>query len=308
MIEVGQSELKDFRQCPLKHKFRWRDGWFQPEAGDASWTGTLWHAVLASHYRAKQALQAQRLESTYTPAQALIVMRKTINELAELYELDEEKADLLNWMAEGYIERWGIDEDWWIEKVEERLVVPIIDPDTGEDSGFAIRFTADLMVRIKSLGMRLAIVDNKSIAAQGVTGKLDLDIDDQLGIYIRGMARLDPNDPPILGMLNQARRDRLKRPMTLSERFFRPTSTRTPRELDEIERDALADLRRMHGAENLRRPSSSPNPRQCGWSCDFKEAHIVLRKSGGDYQHAVSVLQAAGFSNDPEQDPALTSR
>lgn len=314
MIEVGQSELATFRQCPLLHKFRYREGWYLPlthgEASQKSEIGTMWHAVLAAHYRVKQMTEAAG--ERYTVERASEVMAMAAAEIVDMYEMDgeaaEEREALLLWMRDGYLERWGTDEDWEIVSTEQRLVVPVADPDApGAEPEFGIRTNTDLVVRVRSLG-RLAIVDHKTVESQGVWGTFDVDLDDQLGLYTRGYARLAPADPPIYAMLNQSRRDKLKRPMTLTERFARPHSTRTRRELDEIERDALADFRRMHGAENLRRPSSSPNPKQCAWKCDFKEAHIALRRSGGDWDEAERIIRARGMSNDPADDPALANR
>lgn len=311
MIEVGQSELADFRQCPLKHKFRWFEGWYLPashfESNTKSEIGTQWHHVQAAHYRAKQEREADGMD--YPVEMARAIMHGAADEIVGMYNSDVERYELLVWMADGYLERYGTDPDWEIEAIEKRLRVPIVDPDEPKaEPEFALRFTADLVVKLRSLGGRRVIVDNKTVESQGVWGTFDVDLDDQLGIYTRGYARIDPANPPIYAMLNQVRRDKLKRPMTLNERFMRPKSTRTRRELDEIERDALSDLRRMHGKENLRRPSSAPNPKQCAWKCDFKEAHIVLRRSGGDWDEAVRVIRARGMSNDPEGDPALQNR
>lgn len=310
LIEVGQSELKDFRQCPLKHRFRWTNGWYQPIASDSSATGTLWHTVQAAHYRDKMRIEGQGKPTDYTAEKARRAMSGAIDLLVESEQADEEQAELLRWMAGGYVERWGTDRDWEVVGVEERLRVPLVDPDRPRAKPrFVLRFTADLRVRIRSLNGALAIVDNKTVSgAQNAHTGIDVDLDDQLGLYTGAMARRDPKDPPLFAMLNQVRRDRLKRPMTMDERFFRPRSTRTRREVDEIIRDALADMERMHGAANQRRSTSAPNPRQCGWSCDFKEAHIALRRSGGDWSEAERIMVAANYSQDPDNDPALTHR
>lgn len=310
MIVVGRSELADMRMCPLKHKFRWREGWHlpdrHPESNVKAERGTQWHAILAAHYRAK--MSAESAGETYTLEMARVVMLQAARDIVEVYESDEERLALLIWMAEGYLERHGTDPNWEVEFVERSMTVPILDPDDPDaEPEFGMRFTADLIVRMRNLGRR-AIVDHKTIESSGVWNGGDVDLDDQLGLYIRGFARIDPDDPPILGMLNQVRRDKLIRPMTLRERFFRLNSTRTRAELDEIERDALSDLRRMHSPENLRRPSSAPDPRTCSWKCEFKEAHIALRRSGGDWDQAVRILDARGMSQDPTDDPALMNR
>lgn len=312
---VGRSELDDFRQCPLKHRFRYVDGWYLPathaEANQKSVIGTMWHHVQAQHYRRKQEVEAA--DEEYTTEQAAAIMGAAITEIVDLYEMTgeaaEEREALLTWMAAGYLQRWGVDPDWEIEAVELRLTIPIADPDQpGRPPEFAMRINPDLLVRSRSLEGRRVLVDGKTVESQGVWNTFDIDLDDQLGLYTRGLARLNPDDPPLYAMLNQARRDRLKRPMTLTERFMRPRSTRTRRELDEIERDALSDMRRMVGEENVRRPSSAPNPKQCAWKCDFKEAHIALRRSGGDWDEAERVIRARGMSNDPAGDPALANR
>lgn len=306
-VIVGQSEVQDFRQCPLKHKFRWRDGWYLPaghaEANQKSAIGTQWHSILARHYGLiKELQQANRpIDGDYIGRE----VGKFVVALADSLDLDDERVALLLWMYEGYVQRWGFDRDWEIVNIEQTLVAPIFDPYTGERTRFMLRFTADLVVRVISLGRRIVIVDNKSTEAQGVWSRGDVDLDDQLGLYTRGWSRLYVADPALYSMLNQARRDKLKRPMTLTERFARLPSTRTDAELNEIEADLVADLERMHGAANLERPSSAPNPKQCGWKCDFKEAHIALRRSGGDYDEALRIIHARGMSNDPADDPAL---
>ena len=306
LIEVGQSELADFRQCPLKHRIRWTKGWYQPVAGGSSALGTLWHAVQATHYRFKMA--KEKVGGTYTVDEAREVMLGAIEDLEESEEADTEQADLLEWMANGFLERWGTDGDWEILAVEERMRVPLVDPDRPRAKPrFLFRFNADLIVRIRSLDL-VAIVDNKTVASQGQMNKADLDLDDQPGLYIVG-ATLDGRFGPVhYAMLNQVRRDKLKRPMTLQERFYRPTTLRPKAELAEITRDALADMERMHGEANLRRSSSAPNPKQCAWKCDFKEAHITLRQSGGDWDEAENMLRSAGYSQDRENDPALANR
>lgn len=306
-IVVGQSEVQDFRQCPLKHKLRWRDGWYLPtghaEADRKSAIGTQWHSILACHYKLIQECQQDGRE--VDPERIGKMVGKHIGALATALDLDDERVALLTWMYEGYIKRWGLDPDWEIVNIEQTLVTPIFDPETGERTRFMLRWTADLVVRVRSLDGRIAIIDNKTVESQGAWGRGDVDLDDQLGLYQRGWSRRYVADPAIYSLLNQVRRDRLKRPMTLTERFMRPHSSRTPAELDEIEADLVADLERMHSESNLRRPSSHPNPKQCAWKCDFKEAHIALRRSGGDWDEAERIIRARGMSNDPAGDPAL---
>lgn len=307
-VIIGQSELADFRQCPLKHQFRWRMGWYQPDTGPSdprnkSAIGTQFHAILAKHYGLLRELQraGREIDGDFIGRE----VGKFIGALGEMLGLDEERMSLLQWMYEGYIERWGFDRDWEIVAIEQTLITPIFDPDTGERTRFQLRWTADLVVRVISLDRRIAIIDNKTVEGAGTWGQADVDLHDQIGLYLRGWSHKYSADPALFGMLNQVRRDRLKRPMTLTERFSRPRGTRTRLELDEIERDFLGDARRMYGEENLRRPTSHPDPKQCGWKCDFKEPHIVLRRSGGDMAQALRVIQARGMSNDPAGDPAL---
>jgi hypothetical protein len=306
-VVVGQSEVADFRQCPLKHKLRWREGWYlpadHPELSESSDTGTQWHAIIARHYQLIKEFQqaGKEIDGEHIGRE----VGKFLVAYADAVGMTDERFALLQWMYEGYVERWGFDRDWEIVNIEQTLVTPIFNPETGERTRFMLRWTADLVVRVRSLGGRIAIIDNKTVASSGAWSRTDVDISDQLGLYTRGWNRLYVADPAIYSMHSQVRRDKLKRPMTLSERFSRLHGNRTDAELDEIEADLIDDLERMHSERNLARPTSHPDPKQCGWKCDFKEAHIVLRRSGGDWDAARRVIEARGMVNDPAGDPAL---
>jgi hypothetical protein len=318
LIEVGRSELDDLRQCPLKHKFRWREGWYVPEgdwgASEKAEKGTQWAAIMATHWREKQKFDEGGGKHTVKWARFAMVAEAAhqVNIYQELHDWTDEEAterlELLTWMIDGYLERWGVDPDWEVLEVEARYSVPIADPDGDGTPEFLLRINPDLVVRSRKLGRRI-VIDGKTVEARGIMTSGQIELHGQLASYMRGLVRLDPDDPPIMAMLDQVRRDKLKtRAMTLTERFSRPITVHTPKELDEIERDALSDLRLMFSPANLARPSSHPEPRMCGWKCEFQEAHIALRKSGGDWSRAVEILSARGMSNDRSQDPALRRR
>ena len=52
LVYVSFSELDALRQCPLKHQLAYLEGWSGGEGVQRGLTiGTLWHAVMADHYR-----------------------------------------------------------------------------------------------------------------------------------------------------------------------------------------------------------------------------------------------------------------
>lgn len=276
---IRHSEVADFRQCPMKWWLKWVNRW---QSGDsvASSLGTAWHTVMATHYGIIQRWQ----ESGHSPG--LIVVGKEVEPAIEYFH-GTDHYDKLIWMYDGYLDHWGVDPDWEIVEYESTQQVEI-------SPGLWYEWTTDVLVRDHTLN-KLRVVDHKSTSSQLRKGEVDLS--DQLGLYIRAqnMRGVRVAD----GVISQARTEKLKRPMTLEERYQRMPSYRSPVELENIWDDMLEVVRVM--LEYRRTPEvppySSPDPRVCSWKCDFLEAHLILRKMPKAKwgQRLIPLLQNHGF-------------
>lgn len=279
LLVVRHSELRDFRQCPLKHKLAWFDGWHDPtrELGGARHLGTLWHLVLKAHYMEIALHQRDGYEAV--PAAVEEVVGHVLYK-----ECPRDMREQLAWMYDTYLLKWGYDPHWTVIAVEQTMRVPLLDWDNkgrplelqvnGVMRPVWYEWTSDVLVEDAEMGGEF-VVDNKSTAQP--LGKQDIDLDDQFGLYTLGWQRLGRN---VRGQwINQTKTKKLKREMTPDECNDRVPSIRTPTELKSIEMDAIDTIAAMYGERNLRRPYSNPDPRSCGWKCDFKEPHLRLRRN-----------------------------
>lgn len=276
-LVVRQSALADFRHCPLKHYLGWHLGYFDPvkNAQGNRAKGNAWHRVMGIHYGEIRAAQidGETPDLDY------------INELVtqQIQEENEDIQELLFWMYDGYVEKYGHDPDWEVLEVEQTLTVPFLDehqepfqlydPWTGLVRLVLYEFTLDVLIQSREY-RGLLVVDHKSTAQP--LGKMDIDLSDQFGLYTVATNR---RGMKVRGQLvSQAKTKILQRPMTLDERFTRYPSIRTPIELRSIEMDAIRTVRQMYSQNNVDGPYSAPDPRSCGWMCDFKEPHLRMRR------------------------------
>jgi PD-(D/E)XK nuclease superfamily len=270
-IVIRHSELAAFRECPLKHRLAWVEGWWSPEreANGKRELGQIWHEVLKVRYRA--------IKEGITDEDEL---QELVADIIE--ETNPDQTETLWWMYDGYVEKYGLDPELEILSVEERLKVPFHDEDDkplvievdGVRRPILYSWTTDLLARIQSM-RGIFVVDHKSTGQP--LGQMDIDLSDQFGLYTVAWQRLGEQ---VRGQLvSQVKTKRLKRPMTLDERFDRKYSIRTPAELRAIELDAVDTIYAMLSPRNRRRPYSVPDPRSCGWKCDFKEPHLRLRRN-----------------------------
>lgn len=302
---IRHSRLRDFRRCPLKEKMKWQDGWHSPKVSEASALGSAWHEVMAAHYNEIRCQQKQlgydhwvkSVNNDYVPQTAPDYLLDDV-QASVLDALDSDKADTLQWMYQGYVDLYGLDPDWEILVVEREFEAQLLGP-SGKPSGFWLQWHTDLMVRDHSMGGKVLVIDNKSTAAP--VGQNDIDLDDQYGLYVWGARTLGYN--VIAPVANQAKTKQLKRPMTLDERFVRTFSYRTHIEQNNIMADALATMKAMTSAANRRLPYSNPDPRICGWSCEFLDAHLAARKDPRGYDVLNSLLPARGFTQEDNTIP-----
>lgn len=276
---VSYSELDTGRQCPLKHHLSYKRRWTKPpKPGGALDKGSLYHNAMEDHYgvikqhqdqhkgRIPKSQQARVLEA----AREIVVKRLIDDRTGEFLS---DTHELIMWMYDGYVENYGVDEDWRIVAIEHQIIVPLPDAN-GNESRYHIKMKLDLIVREWSTG-NLYVIDHKS--GSNLPNKMDLEIDDQFGLYTWGMRRVGRK---VMGAIHSANRtQRNKGPMPLDTRMSRTYLTRSEVELDNLALDAYYTARALYPDDpNYELRFSSPDPRQCGWKCDMKEPHLLMRK------------------------------
>lgn len=287
-ITVSPSELDTMRQCPLRHQLLYHERWTK-EAAESHplGFGTLWHRVLEQHYKAIKwfqldAHQAHTGWHTFDREGARRLARQEVNDVLVTVQ-DDEVRDRLDWMYCGYLEQYDLDASWMLMAVEFPAEVALPAP-IGYDGPFEFRIKMKIDIVAKVDG-RIWIVDHKS--CKSLPKKIEMDLDDQFGLYHWGMLQLGYN---VFGMYHSAsRKEPLKtRELELDERFLRTPLTRGRVELDTIAMEAWQTAheryRTIYEVVELRRkgakiePPRHPQPSQCGWKCDFTEACIAGRK------------------------------
>jgi hypothetical protein len=297
-IVVSYSELDTYRQCPLKHMWAYKERWRRPvDPNGALAKGSLWHLVLETHY---QVLQTHARNNQGSENAALVEAHQAV--LPYLVDTrtgaQSETQALVQWMYEGYVALWGADPHWDIVEVEGSFQVPLLD-DRGEVSPYQIKGKIDLLVRDRVTG-HLWVVDHKSGA--NLPSMMDLEIDDQFGLYAWAMRQ---NGEPVLGAIHNATRTTRNTadypdysgkltPQTLNQRNLRTYLNRTDTELTALARDAWAVAANAYPVGGELPLYSSPDPRNCGWKCDFKEVHLISRKG----REPFTALTEAGFIQD----------
>jgi len=304
-VVVSYSELDAYRQCPLKHQLAYVQRWIRPaQPGGALARGSLWHAVMETHYRA---LADRRTRERVYQEGLDAVIRPLIDPLlSDGLGHRTEDQELIAWIYDGYVEAYDMDAQWLPLYVEEKFEVPL--PDAfGRDSRYRLKLRVDLIVLDIQTNC-VWIVDHKSGAA--LPTQMALEIDDQFGLYqwainrLAGSDQIDLGGRPIMGTIHNAAKTKQNvgdkpggrgKPQSLDQRFHRTFMNRTVAELENLAYDAYCAAYNAHPPKSKTRPIySSPDPRTCSWKCDFKEAHVAARTSGD----IVDAVQRFGFVQD----------
>lgn len=290
---VSFSELDALRQCPLKHHLAYQERWKMPGTSPALARGSAFHVMMETHYRIlAQSEVLGSLKDRFEVAQGAAA-----NFLLTLE--DPEMADLLRWMYAGHCELYGSDPQWEIVGVE----MPVEDwlyNRAGNRTGYKMKGKIDVLVRDLSMGGGLWIVDHKTCS--NLPREKDYDFDDQSAVYTMLCRRkgLDVRG----AIFNACRTKKLKRDMTLDERFKRVPTVRADRELEIMEYEVHETFAGRVKPLSSRTPSRTetgvlppraPDPDRCGWRCDFTEACLLSRK-GTDIR---GLLEATGGVQDP---------
>jgi hypothetical protein len=299
-IVISHSQLDAIRQCDHKADLAYRQGWTPKVAGPALGIGLKWHEVMHIHYAALQA------GSTEHARLAAVVAHLEEDE-------DFERRELVAWMYAGHVEMWGTDPDWEIVEVEASRLIRL-PTGTGRASRFWLRMRLDLLIRERTLGGKLWLVDHKS--GRNLPTEKELDLDDQFGLYTWGLRK---GGADIFGSVySAARTQRNKDASTqpLDERYSRTRLYRTDRELETIAREAYAKARShflFPSGQAPRAPDTSPiGPHRCRFKCPFTEPCLLGRKAGpaaelqflgaGGYEQLdeATQLERRGYGPDPQ--------
>lgn len=285
---ISFSELDAGKQCPHKHDLAYKQRWTQPkDERTAAGRGTMWHQIMDVHYTA---LKNGDVSPRDAVDDQLIDFRKAGK--------DPEVLDLLAWMYDGYVQKWGHDEEWQVLRVEYKCVVPLRYPD-GRLSEFDLKMIIDLVMRSRLNG-RVWLWDHKSHAA--LPKDKDLELDDQFGLYTWGLRQLGHkvhgciyntartkmnigDKPGAVAAWERAKAAGEKpgqrpKPQSLDDRFDRYLMTRTERETENLAQDALSTARTLYSPYNF--GERHTNSDTCKWRCDFEEACLLGRKTDDD--------------------------
>lgn len=309
---VTHSEIEAYRQCPLKWMLAYRERWTKHNRDDDHplTKGILWHDVMDLHYSGLKNIQ----DGVWGEEQGLDHIARGVAEL--LWPQDgkpqSELQALVWWMYQGHLEKWGNDPQWEILAVEQKFQVRLYDP-VGKATNYLVKGKLDLVVRDRKT-QKVWIVDHKSGA--DLPDEMELDLADQFGVYAYMLKRLGIS---VIGVIHSANRTKrnmgdldenwsedgkplkanIKR-QTLDQRLRRTLLNRGDVELESVARDFWAVVVNAYpeysGVDGL--PIySSPDPRSCGWKCDFLDAHLMARKG----RNIQAVLKEQGFKQHFEE-------
>lgn len=297
-IVVSYSELDTFRQCPLKHMLAYGQRWTKPPKADSALSkGSLYHKVMEAHTHVIKKYQDDNGGKNPKEGSAAerLLLQNSLQVVMEMLwdpkagEFYSDQAELIFWMYEGHVKYYGTMPNWRIVGIEHEIKTPLRD-ERGRRSRYILKAKIDLIVRDRSTG-KVWVVDHKS--GQNLPTQMELDIDDQFGLYQWALEQVGKK---IAGSLHAANRtQRNKTPQTLESRMLLTYLARDPVEIKNLALDAYFAARAAHPpASQAPARYSAPDPRSCGWKCDFKEPHLLMRRG----RKVAEVMTEYGFKID----------
>lgn len=272
-LPISFSELDAFRRCRVK----WHAGYYlglRPQIVSRNLVvGTAWHTIMEAHYDHQIAAETRSVGRVDDAVDAL-------TKLAQTNTVTIDEYDMLAWMYDGYVAKYKADLDWEIEETEGWREVLL------DDGAFNLRLRFDLMVRDKIKGNRY-IVDFKTMKGKDASGSAyqnDLALEVQFPLYVAVMNLLDED---VFGAVYAAaRKDRLKRGMTLDERFCRKPEFFTDAFQQSVINDAVMTAREIKRVREALATGdttmlySNPIQDQCKFRCDVMEPHMLSMRTG----------------------------
>lgn len=294
-IIVSYSELDTYRQCPLKHAITYGQRWTKPvKEGSALQKGSLYHLCQEELFRLIKEFQDENNGKNPKGEEVGMLVDRFWSAVAPLlYDTrtgeQSEVQGLIEWMMKGWLDHFGLMDAWRVVGVEHQIITPLRD-ERGRRSRYHLKAKIDLVVRMRSTG-GLWVVDHKSGA--NLPSDMDLEIDDQFGLYTWAMREVGRR---ITGTIHAANRtQRNKSFMPLDTRMKLTYLNRDEQELTNLALDAYRVARAAHPPKGQQvAPYSSPDPRQCGWKCDLKEPHLLMRRG----RKMSEVLREYGYKID----------
>lgn len=142
---LNNSRAEAFRRCPRLHFYGYELGYVRRERAEALVTGTRYHKWLEAWWKAL----ADGLRGDDVLAAALDALAPTANPYEQI------RAEVL---VHGYHFRW-IDEPIDVLGVEVPFEAPLVDPITGDVSGWTLGGTIDAICRVAG---RVLVVEHKT--------------------------------------------------------------------------------------------------------------------------------------------------
>lgn len=289
-ITVSYSELSTFRQCPLLHHVKYRERWTKETDSKALVRGTLWHLVQEIHwgtiYEWNKAHGTTKRRTDVQDRALLKKCKELVSKVLYDHETGAQTEDqaLVEWMYEGYCEKYGTDRDTFKPlAIEHPIEAPLLD-EHGRPTRFVLKARLDLIGIDLTTGLR-GVVDHKSGA--NLPDEMALEIEDQFALYqwllrqggkrvsgsFHWAARTTRNQADFPGYKGRSK------PQDLDQRFRRTPVLREDKELSNIALDAYNAAKAAYPDDPHYAPRySAPDARTCGWKCDIKNEHLAMRK------------------------------
>lgn len=285
-LVLRYSALATLTDCQLKFKLSYASGLTSPP-GRRLVLGSAYHALMQGHYESFRDSDARKQPRDLADARFRGSQRLSEYRRGEGHEhIDSEMIEQLRWMYQGYIERWGIDAEFdRFLVIDERRVVPLL---THRGVRVLLQVTADLIGHHAKFDKWL-LLDHKTAsqrdAAKEVVAK-ENQLDSQRALYTACYRHYGPKKGriPIFGAYhNVIRTDKLKRDMTMEERFARTPVFYSDIELHNVWAEAKVIARKaVEISLGIGDIYSSPNPTECGWKCPWVQPHLTSRATGRD--------------------------
>lgn len=330
---LRNSERTDFRRCPQRWHWRWRDNLVPVEFNHGPLVfGTLGHLALAEYYGPGGMKRGPHPAETWDQISKDLfdaVRNETTGFVDEDVEITWEDARSLGHdILVNYIDEYGKDDHWdviWVEKAGKQTIPH---PYRKTEPFIQYAFTFDMVVRDHSANGRVRLVDHKFMKA---ILKRHLWIDSQNGGYLaigthmlRKEGLISEKEACRDLIYNFVRKQRfpdkernrfgewLNKDGTVSKRqpapfFERVVVERTSRERNQQIQHIQAEALHMKAFRDGRLPLHKNPTKDCAWDCDFFTL-CQIHESGGDVEGTIKMIYKVEDPYSEYYDDAITPK